>query len=194
MKSDIIAVSSRGSDRTAEVLAEAERVAAYQKLSAKNALHLRLLAEETMGLVRAIARDVQGEFWIENDGPQYELHLRAETDMDLAKREKLIAASTKGINEAERGLMGKIRAFFEPAEGIPLYLDFDSTPNGIYSDLMWSMSVYQQQLQQQMREKRAGAAEAWDELEQSVVAHVADDVKVGIRGSEVEMIVSKRME
>ncbi len=146
-----------------------------------------------MGMVRAIAGDIRGEFWIENDGPQYELHLRAETDMDFEKREKLIATSTKGINEAERGLMGKIRAFFEPAEGIPLYLDFDATPNGIYSDLMWSMSVYQQQLQQQMLEKRAGAAEAWDELEQSVVAHVADDVKVGIRGSEVEMIVSKRM-
>jgi len=194
MKSDVISVSSKGTDHTAEVLSQAERVAAYQKLSPKNALHLRLLAEETMGMVRAITKDLQGEFWIENDGPLYELHLHAVTDMDIDKRERLIAASTSGKNEAERGLMGKIRAFFEPAEDVPLYLSFDPNPYGVYSDMVWTMCVYEQQLREQLKEDREGAAQAWDELEQSVIAHVADDVKVSIRGRDVEMIVFKKMD
>ena len=36
------------------------------------------------------------------------------------------------------------------------------------------------------------ARQAWDELEKSVVAHVADDVKVSIRGSVVEMTIFKK--
>ena len=35
--------------------------------------------------------------------------------------------------------------------------------------------------------------EAWDELEKSVVSHVADDVKVAIRSGTVEMIIIKKM-
>ena len=41
-------------------------------------------------------------------------------------------------------------------------------------------------------EKREGAAEAWDELEKSVIAHVADEVRISIHGYDVEMIVFKK--
>ncbi len=37
------------------------------------------------------------------------------------------------------------------------------------------------------------AREAWDELEKSVVAKVADDVKVSILGRVVEMIILKKL-
>jgi hypothetical protein len=40
---------------------------------------------------------------------------------------------------------------------------------------------------------REGAASAWDELEQSVVIHIADEVKVSIRGREVTMTIYKKM-
>ena len=39
----------------------------------------------------------------------------------------------------------------------------------------------------------AAAKEAWDELEKSVVAKVADDVKVAIRGRTVEMTIVKKL-
>ena len=35
--------------------------------------------------------------------------------------------------------------------------------------------------------------EEWDELEKSVVAKVADDVKVSMRGRNVEMIIVKKI-
>ena len=44
-----------------------------------------------------------------------------------------------------------------------------------------------------VNEKREGAEEAWDELEKSVIAHVADEVKISIRGYDVEMIVYKKI-
>ena len=54
MKTDILTISSDGSNMDA-ALAQVDKVAAYKELSPKNALYLRLLAEETMALVRAIA-------------------------------------------------------------------------------------------------------------------------------------------
>ena len=37
----------------------------------------------------------------------------------------------------------------------------------------------------------AKAREEWDELEKSIVANIADEVSIAIRGSEVEMTVYK---
>jgi len=190
MKSDVIVIAGQR-DRTDAVLAQAERVAEYQKLSPKSTLHLRLLAEEMMSMMRAITGDVNGEFWIESKGEQYELHLHVKTAMDFQKRERLLSASTSGKNEANRGLMGKIRAFFEPVEGVPMILDV--SPDGMDSGMVWSMRAYQQQIQQYVQQNLTGAAEAWDELEKSVVAHVADDVKVSILGRDVEMTIFKKL-
>ncbi|MBQ4304784.1 MAG: hypothetical protein II774_09875, partial [Lachnospiraceae bacterium] len=59
-------------------------------------------------------------------------------------------------------------------------------------EIGWSMNTYQKQLEQMVSEKREGAAEAWDELEKSVIAHVADEVRISIHGYDVEMIVFKK--
>ena len=52
MKTDVIVVSSRG-NRMEEALRQVDKVAAYKELSARETLQLRLLTEETMGLMRA---------------------------------------------------------------------------------------------------------------------------------------------
>ena len=44
-----------------------------------------------------------------------------------------------------------------------------------------------------MKEKKPEAAEAWDELEKSVVSSVADDVKVNIQGFQTEMTIIKKL-
>ena len=38
-----------------------------------------------------------------------------------------------------------------------------------------------------------GTKEAWDELEKSVVGHLADNVKVSILGRTVEMVIMKKL-
>ena len=97
MKSDVIVVSNKGS-RMEAALDQVEKVAAYKGLKGKNALHLRLLAEETMSMMRSITGETQGEFWIEDNDGVYDLHLRAATRMTSVKREMLLSASSK-LNE-----------------------------------------------------------------------------------------------
>ena len=191
MKSDVVKVYSR-QDQTDDVMKQAELVAGYKNLSHKGTLYLRLLAEEMMSMMRAIAGDVAGSFWIEDKRGEYSLHLRVKTAMDFDKRDKLLAASKSGVNEANRGFMGKIRAFFEPLEEVPVFFDVSYDNN--LTDMVWSMRSYETQLKASLDRDEAGAREAWDELEKSVIAHIADDVRVSIRGSEVEMVVVKNLE
>ena len=190
MKSDVISIST-AEDRTELVLDTAERVAAYQRLSHKGALHLRLLAEEMMSMIRAVTGSVNGEFWIETAGEKHELHLHVGAVMNEQRRQQLLSASSSGKNEAERGFMGKLRAFFEPAATLPFF--YFASGDGEFAEAVWTLSVYQRELQQELQRNAPGAAESWDELEKSVVAHLADDVKVSIRGSDVEMTIIKEI-
>ena len=200
MKSDVIVISSKGS-RMEAALNQVEKVAAYKGLTGKNALHLRLLAEETMSMMRSITGETQGEFWVEDDDGVYELHLRAATRMTSTKREKLLSASSSGKNESARSFMGKLRDFFERGADedvaaftspllMPGMYEHSSTPT---LDWEWSMTQYEKALSYAVDKKDENAMKAWDELEKSVVAHVADDVKVSIRNQHVEMIIVKKM-
>ena len=199
MKSDVIIVSNSGS-KMEEALAETEKVAAYKELSRRNALHLRLLTEEMMGMMRSITGETNGEFWIEDEDGVYQLHLRVATRLSADEREQLLAASSTGKNESARGLMGRLRDFFDwssdedlDAVSNPLLLPdmFDSTSPTL--DWEWSMIRYENALSARVEKNEAGAKEAWDELEKSVVKHVADDVKVSIRSGIVDMIIYKKL-
>jgi hypothetical protein len=200
MKTDIITVSSKGK-RMGEALAQVDKLAAYKGLSSKNALHLRLLTEEMMGMMRSITGETDGEFWIEDQDGVYQLHLRVATRLSADEREQLLAASSTGKNESAKGLMGRLRDFFDwgsdedlDAVSNPLLLpdmfEHSSSPT---LDWEWSMMRYENALSARVEQNDAGAREAWDELEKSVVKHVADDVKVSIRSGIVEMTIFKKL-
>ncbi|MBR6955047.1 MAG: hypothetical protein IKH77_08460 [Clostridia bacterium] len=200
MKTDIITVSSRGRHME-EALEQVDKLSAYKGLSPKGALHLRLLTEEMMGMMRSITGETEGRFWIEDEEGVYRLHLQVETRMDSGKRERLLSASSSGRNDAARGLMGRLRDFFDrgadediAAYASPMLLsgmfEASSTPA---LDLDWSMVRYEEALAGYDRESNQEALEAWDELEKSVVARVADDVRVSIRGRDVEMVIVKKL-
>ena len=199
MKTDVIVVSSKGSQMET-ALNQVDKVAAYKGLSPKDALHLRLLAEEMMAMMRSITGETQGKFWIEDADGTYELHLQEATRMTSVKREKLLSTATSGKNESARTFMGKLRDFFErgadediAAHTSPLLMpgmyEHSSTPT---LDWEWSMTQYERALSSAVDRKDENALKAWDELEKSVVAHVADDVKVSIRNQVVEMTIIKK--
>lgn len=198
MKTDVITVSASGK-RMETALDQVEKVAAYKGLSPKNTLHLRLLTEEMMSMMRSITGEPEGEFWIEDNDGEYALHLRVAARMNLEKRAQLLSVSASGKNEAARGLMGRIREFFdmgcdEEYDGfstalMPDAFEHSSSP---VLDWEWSMRRYENVVSTKMGQD-AAAREAWDELEKSVVKHVADDVKVFIRGGYVEMTILKKI-
>lgn len=198
MKTDIITVSGKGK-RMEAALEQVEKVAAYKGLSEKGTLHLRLLTEEMMGLVRSITGAPEGEFWIEDDGSRYTLHLRVATRLSIEKREQLLSVSASGRNESAKGLMGRIREFFdwgcdEDYDGFSPYLLPDALEYSTSAalDWEWSMRNYENSLYSKSGQD-AAAREEWDELEKSVVKNVADDVKVYIRGGFVELVILKKL-
>lgn len=200
MKTDVIMVSSRGKQMET-ALEQADKVAAYKGLPAKDALHLRLLTEEMMGMMRSITGEKEGMFWIEDQGGEYQLHLKVRTMLTSEEKEQLLAVSSSGKNESARGLMGRLRDFFDwgsdadlSAYSSPLLLpDAFEQSSSPMLDWEWSMSRYERALSSQMEQGDQTVKEAWDELEKSVVSHVADDVKVSIRSGTVEMIIIKKL-
>ena len=199
MKTDVITVSSRGKQME-KALEQADKVAAYKGLSAKDALHLRLLTEEMMGLMRSITGEKEGTFWIEDQDGEYQLHLKVRAMLTSEEREQLLAVSSSGKNESAKGLMGRLRDFFDwscdgddAAFASPLLLPdaFEHTSSPAL-DWEWSMRRYESVLTTQM-DRDSSAREAWDELEKSVVKNIADDVRVAIRGGFVEMTILKKL-
>ncbi|MBR1407941.1 MAG: hypothetical protein IJ573_03465 [Clostridia bacterium] len=195
MKSDVILVSSDGG-KLEKALDLTERVVAYWRLPPKMALHLRLLTEELMGMMHGITGERYGDFWIEVESGICMLHLRTETTMDSEKREALLAAASDGSNDAAKGLMGWIRDLFDRGADADVaalsatVAPYDSTAIGNVFD--WSLTQFRETLAMS-RKSSPKAEEVWDQLEKSVVAHVADDVKVSIRGREVELILYKNL-
>ena len=188
------------------VLAEVEKVTAYNGIESKKALRLRLLAEELCGMLPGLTENFSGIFWAENDGENYEFHVELKADdMSLELRDELISVSKSGKNEAAKGVMGKIRAVAEtmllaasdPELPVPAgkFYDYNGFNMGfgfvdptcvvdtgyIYS---WSLFNYKTAV-------KDTEEDAYAELERSIVAKLADDITVGVRGSNVEIVVKK---
>ena len=195
MKSDIILVSSDG-QKIEKALDLTERVAAYWRLPHKMTLQLTLLTEEVMGMMRSITGEHYGDFWIEVEGGICTLHLQAETILDSATREELLNVSSTKKNEAAKGFMGYIRDLFERGGDADIVSasaalwDYEGTT--MPSSFDWTFSVFKE-LAAPGTDYYKSSKETWDELEKSVVAHVADDVRVSIRGRKVEMIIFKNL-
>ena len=193
MKSNICEIKIGGIGLK-NILVEVERVAAYNCLEKKQALRLRLLAEELTGMLPELVKNFDGIFWLENEGNKYELHVQLSVDsLSKEKKQALIAVSSNNTNAAAMGFMGKIR---EIAENMLLFSDDPDTyampfhyyeeydVNPFYSHY-WTLDNYMDQ-----RENKTNKEE-WDQLEKSIVAKLADDVIVGVKGKKVDIIIKK---
>ena len=200
MKTDVITVSNRGNQMEA-ALQQTEKVAAYKGLSERDTLHLRLLTEEMMGLMRSITGATEGQFWIEDEDGEYQLHLQVRKFLTGEEKEQLLSVSSTGKNESAKGLMGRLRDFFDwGSDGdllscssplvLPDMFEQSTTP---MLDWEWSMRTYETALSSRLEQNDPAIREAWDELEKSVVKNVADDVKVFIRGGMVELVILKKL-
>ena len=210
MQTDKIRVASDGSGRERALL-EAEKYAQYVGLDRKTGLQLRLLTEETLGMVGAITEDFDADFWIENtETGVCRIHLIASTEMSYAKKKGLVSVSTSGRNEAAKGFMGQLRELLEnilysgedELEGVPAGVGMEPymfasmgmcDTETMLTDSMfylWSLERYRASVDEN-REDSSAVQEAWDELEKSIVASIADDVRVSVSGNKVELVIEK---
>ena len=194
MTSDLIYVNSDGTGLE-EVKQHAEKLAALRGLTEKQTLTLQLLAEETVGMLRGLTGEHEAEFYIETDGLRFRLYLSTETTMTASLRKKLLSASSSGVNAGAKGVGGRLRDLFEriiePREN---YLEngtawgwgkLGDAPDSVPADVaVWSLNRY----------KTEADKEAWDELEQSVIVGLSDEVEFAIMGDRVRMTVYKSFE
>ena len=197
MKTDKVIVSSNGSGM-ADALDEVESFSLSMGFDERNSRRTRLLAEETMSMVRSIVEDFEADFWMEStEECSCELHLLAVADMDYKKKQDLIIASTRQRNEASVGIMGKIKDFIE---GSLFYLGRGGAMSSedprlvgcaTFAEIqMWTLHQYRDYLEQEQDEGEDMDA-LLDELEQSIVANIADDVRVSVKGNDIELIIRK---
>ena len=197
MKSNICVIE-RGGLGLENILTETEKVAEYNGLNKKEALRLRLLAEELVGMLPELIKNFEGCFWLQNNENLYELHVELSVgSLSVEKKEQLISISASKKNAAASGFMGKIR---DIAEKMLLFSDEPSRNSFLENEYLygydaadvhynyaWSLDNY---IEQQRGEKKP--ENEWDQLEKSIVAKIADDVIVGVRGKKVEIIIKKQ--
>ena len=184
-----------------EALDATEKLGLDNGLANKENLHLRLLGEELLGLVRGIAGEVEALYWLEWENKAFQLHLRADIRMTQEMRKQFIGISSTGTNAAVKGFTGKIKEMIAilllPKDDNPSYLSLGlmsmGSPGGYLSDegtYEWSMDLFMEQMKHS-EHSSPEARETWDELEKSVIAKLADEVKISIIGSQVEITVFK---
>ena len=188
MVSNKVYVNNKGIGRD-QALSEVERMTDYLNLSYKSKMHIRLLTEEMLGMVSELGGDFNAEFWAEHEGGVCRLCLEADVvKMSTEKRDALIGVSTSGKNAAEKGAAKGIRGKLKDLVKTYWLSGADRSEKADDSSMHWSLSDYKGDIE---RQKDSGKAEEWDELEKSIVAKIADDVSVGVKGDTVEFIITK---
>lgn len=205
MQTDKIHINNRG-EGLPDVLIQTEKYAGYIGLDKKQSMRLRLMCEETVGMLKELAGEFEAFFWIEDSKAGTSIRLELQTEMDKEKRSRLLSMSSSKKNELAKGVMGKIRDVIELAlmeddlsDNLTDYdilmmgmnnaaIDPASATNPIAGYQIWSLMEYRDLVKQK---KEAYEAE-WDELEKSIIANLADDVRVGIRDRKVNMEICKK--
>ena len=197
MRSNICKIEKGTRDLDA-ILKESERVAEYNGLSHKQSLQLRLLCEEIDGMLPNIIDDFDGELWIDFEDGVCNVNVSINIpEFNADKKEELIGIAKNKKNSAAVGIVGKIRDAIEnvildeermgmmalSAGSFGLGTGYSEGVNYAY---LWRLEEYRDSV------KKEEQAEAWDELEKSVIASVADDVIVGVKGRQAKIIIVKK--
>ncbi len=176
------------------------------ELSPKDALHMKLLFEETLGMLKALTADYHVAIWFEKYRHECCIKVTGKTEMDQEKKSGLLGVASREGNTLVKGFMGKVGDVIE--NGMLNYSNVMKLQQqygggslnygtmGMYgsaegladSGIMWSLYQYKDSLQEGAGENEA-AQEAWDELEKSIVAKLAKDVLVGVKGNRLDMTI-----
>ena len=109
MKNDKIMISSRDVDFT-NALKDIDESIGALNLSTKDSLHLRLIAEEILGMMNAMSGNFKAMLWFERTVKEASVNFTAKTEyMDLDMKEGLLSVSTSGKNASTKGFMAKVK-------------------------------------------------------------------------------------
>ena len=189
MKSNVIKIS-KDNDNLHKVLLEMQKTAEYANLNAKQTIRTRLIAEEFVGMLKELSQDFDGDFWIEHENLSFTFvaQLYINEMMDMQTKRGFINISSDKKNAAAKGIMGKIRDIVEnmlyPEHAMysASFIAYQLETAVLLND-QWTLNRY--------KDAQRNNAEPWDELEKSIIANLADDVIVSVKGNKVEIAIMK---
>ncbi len=167
-------------------------------ITGKDWYHLGLLTEETLGMANQILHVYNGELWVESTASGYAIILEAAVQEDDSKK-AVPAASPEGF-------MAKIAEMMNCSYVFENTMEMPEDLAGMLPDYMsygirekkeaqawagrWSLTAYKDNLRKR-RKENPKAEPALNELEKSIVAHLADEVTIGIHGRRIRLVISK---
>jgi hypothetical protein len=196
MRSNVCKIEN-GTRDLAAILQESERVAEYNRLTDKQTLQLRLLCEEVDGMLPNIIDDFSGSLWIDYDNGVCKVNVSIKIpEMTSVRKRELVEISSNKKNASAIGIVGKIRSAVEDfllsedeyarSTSVGLFHPSTGYSEGVDYSYIWSLEQYKNTVNEESK------AVAWDELEKSVIASVADDVIVGVKGNQADIIIVKK--
>ena len=165
-------------------------------ISGRDFNHLCLLTEETLGMAGQLLHVYEGELRLEETAAGYEIILEADVSGNDGKR-AVPAAVPEGFMAKIAEMMNCSFMFENVAEMpedlagmLPDYMSYGiRVGNGAHAWAgRWSLSAYRQNLRDD-----PGAEPALEELEKSIVAHLADEVTIGIHGQKIRLVIAKEI-
>ena len=195
MRSNVCKIEN-GTRDLAAILQESERVAEYNRLTYKQTLQLRLLCEEVDGMLPNIIDDFSGSLWIDYDNGVCKVNVSIRVpELNAGRKKSLIEISSDKKNAAAAGIVGKIRCALEDfllneeeyvrSTSAGLLHPSTGFSEGVEYSYIWSLEQYRNTVNET-------ETAVWDELEKSVIASVADNVIVGVKGNEANIIIVKK--
>ena len=192
MKSNVIKIS-KDQDNLNQILGESKKTAEYVNLNAKQSIRTQLIAEEFVGMLKELSQDFEGEFWIDSEGRalSFVALIHINEIMDKQTKRKFIDVSSDKKNAAAKGIMGKIRdvvenmLYPENAMFSPAFISYQLETAVLLND-QWTLNRY--------KAAERNNEEPWDELEKSIIANLADDVIVSVKGNNVEIVIMKNFD
>ena len=195
MKTDVITIYSDLNGRD-KALQETEKFTEYYHITGKKAMHLRLLTEETFCMIHGIMEEFSGRLWLESEqtrkGLLCRICLTIEKPLNKEQEADILSVATSGKNEMAKGIVGKIRELIrqslqsasdEDEEYMKNICDTLAVQHAGY----WSLQLYRQSLSPETETKK----QEYDELEKSIIARLANDVKVWLKTDITEITVEK---
>ena len=209
MNTDYVEINSdlRGRE---DALKTAEKFVVYNNITGDGAVHIRLLTEETLSMVNGILDSFRALLRLESEQKNgfllCRIRLKANKNITEKQESKLLSVSSSGKNEAAKGILGKIREMFrlsvQRSEDASLNSSMMSeewfsmgirgTETKMIADQYmdcWSLNSYRASVADQKKDK----AEEWDELEKSIISHLADDVKIYLKNESTEVVIEKKL-
>lgn len=196
MRSNVCKIE-KGAKALDGILKECEKVASYNELPHKQALQLRLLCEELDAMLPNVIGEYDGKLWIEFEDGVCKVSASIEiAALTIEEKKELINIAGNKKNAAAVGLGGRIRSALEdffldgdPAAPLGVTTDFYPMATGYHDTVMdysyvWSFEQYRKYYVEEKKEE-------WDALEKSVLAAVADDIIVGVKGSRADITIVK---